>query len=75
MAENEREEVPIAVPLEEDIKDIHARLDAIEEKLDFVWGEVFQRYGKRVGRDIGILYGLVFSLYLCMLYLMLSVAF
>ncbi len=75
MTEDEHGKVPIAIPLEEDIRDIHARLDSIEEKLDFVWGEVFQRYGKRVGRDIGILYGLVFSLYLCMLYLMLSVAF
>ncbi|WP_456482715.1 tetrahydromethanopterin S-methyltransferase subunit MtrG [Methanopyrus sp.] len=71
----EEESVPKMIAPEDDIREIHSRLDEIERRLDFVWGEVYQRFGKRIGRDIGILYGLVIGLYLCMLYILLGVAF
>ncbi len=48
-----------------------ARLNAIEEKLEFVEGELMQRNGRKIGRDIGILYGLVAGLFAFMILIIL----
>ncbi|WP_048152830.1 tetrahydromethanopterin S-methyltransferase subunit A [Methanolacinia paynteri] len=48
-----------------------ARLNAIEEKLEFVEGELMQRNGRKIGRDIGILYGLVAGLFTFMILIVL----
>jgi tetrahydromethanopterin S-methyltransferase subunit A len=48
-----------------------ARLNAIEEKLEFVEGELMQRDGRKIGRDVGILYGLVAGLFVFMILIVL----
>lgn len=42
-----------------DFRELQKKLDSIEERLEFAMAEVAQRYGQRVGRDIGIAYGLI----------------
>jgi len=42
-----------------DYRDLQKRLDSVEERLEFAMAEVAQRYGQRVGRDIGICYGFI----------------
>jgi tetrahydromethanopterin S-methyltransferase subunit G len=42
-----------------DYRELQKKLDSIEERLEFAMAEVAQRYGQRVGRDIGIAYGLI----------------
>jgi tetrahydromethanopterin S-methyltransferase subunit G len=37
------------------------RVDAIEEKVEFVASEIQQSAGKTLGREVGILYGLLFG--------------
>ncbi|HMK47864.1 MAG TPA: tetrahydromethanopterin S-methyltransferase subunit G [Methanocella sp.] len=37
------------------------RIDGIEEKVEFVVAEIHQTEGKRLGREIGILYGMLFG--------------
>jgi tetrahydromethanopterin S-methyltransferase subunit A len=51
--------------------EIEARLNAIEERIEFVDAEIAQRVGRKVGRDIGILYGLVAGLIVFMMLLVL----
>ena len=38
--------------------EIEKRLDAIEKKVEFTDAEIAMRVGKKIGRDIGVLYGL-----------------
>jgi tetrahydromethanopterin S-methyltransferase subunit A len=51
--------------------EVEAKLNAIEEKLEFAEAELAQRFGRKVGRDIGILYGLVAGLIVFMMLLVL----
>ncbi len=37
------------------------RVDAIEEKVEFVASEIQQSAGKTLGREVGILYGFLFG--------------
>jgi tetrahydromethanopterin S-methyltransferase subunit G len=37
------------------------RVDAIEEKVEFVASEIQQSEGKHLGREVGILYGILFG--------------
>lgn len=43
--------------------EIMARLDRIDEKVSFVSSETAQRYGRKIGRDIGLLCGAVAGLF------------
>ncbi|TDA36139.1 tetrahydromethanopterin S-methyltransferase subunit G [Candidatus Nezhaarchaeota archaeon WYZ-LMO8] len=40
-----------------EISQLYSKLDAIDEKVDFVLGEVAQKEGLRLGGHIGFLYG------------------
>jgi tetrahydromethanopterin S-methyltransferase subunit G len=65
------DKVPIVIVDPEDYKEILQRLNEIEEKLEFTNSEIHQRYGKKLGRDIGILYGIVAALMTVVVYLLL----
>ena len=65
------EKIPTVVVDPEDYKEILARLNEIEEKMEFTSSEIHQRYGKKLGRDIGILYGIVAGLMVIVVYLLL----
>ncbi|MBP2133994.1 tetrahydromethanopterin S-methyltransferase subunit A [Methanomicrobium sp. W14] len=51
--------------------EIEARLNEIEKKLEFADAEIAQRAGRKIGRDIGILYGLTAGIIVFMMLLVL----
>ncbi len=65
------DKIPIVIVDPEDYKNILQRLNDIEEKIEFTNSEIHQRYGKKLGRDIGILYGVVTALVIIVVYLLL----
>lgn len=67
--------VPNVVVDQADYRRVIERLDALEEKVEFVHAEIAQRSGKRVGRDIGIVYGLSIGTILFLVYVMVRAAF
>ncbi len=69
MAEG-KEVVPVSVVDQEQFNQIMARLDKIDEKIEFYSGEKFLRAGKSVGRDLGAAYGLCAGLIIILAYLL-----
>ncbi len=67
---NGQEPVPVAVVDPEQFNEIMARLDKIEEKVEFYSGEKFLRAGKSVGRDLGTAYGLCAGLIIILAYIL-----
>ena len=65
------EKVPIVIVNPDDYKEIMLKLNDIEEKIEFTNSEIHQRYGKKLGRDIGILYGISTALTIVVVYLLL----
>ena len=65
------DQVPIVIVNPDDYKQILQKLDEIEEKMEFTNSEIHQRYGKKLGRDIGILYGISTALMIVVVYLLL----
>ena len=63
--------VPTVIVDPSEYKEIIQKLDKIEEKMEFTSSEIHQRYGKKIGRDIGILYGIVTTLVIVVVYLLL----
>ena len=57
MANEGKQAVPVAVVDRDQFNEIMARLDKIDEKIEFYSGEKFLRAGKSVGRDLGAAYG------------------
>jgi N5-methyltetrahydromethanopterin:coenzyme M methyltransferase subunit G len=53
-------------------EEITQRLDRLDEKTEFVRAEVAQRTGRKIGRDIGILYGMFAAAILILLFFMLT---
>jgi tetrahydromethanopterin S-methyltransferase subunit G len=53
-----------------DYQEVIKKLDHIDEKIEFTHSEIQQRIGKRLGRDIGILYGICVALILMVMYLL-----
>jgi tetrahydromethanopterin S-methyltransferase subunit G len=68
------DKVPIVIVDPEDYKNILQRLNEIEEKIEFTNSEIHQRYGKKLGRDIGILYGITTSLTIVVIYMLLMLS-
>jgi tetrahydromethanopterin S-methyltransferase subunit G len=65
------DKIPMVIVDPEEYKNILERLDEIEEKIEFTSSEIHQRYGKKIGRDIGILYGITTALMVIVVYLLL----
>jgi len=51
-----------------------ARMDKIEEKLEFYSAEKFMRAGKSIGRDMGAAYGVCAGLILILSYIIFNYA-
>lgn len=66
---------PAAFVEPSEFNEVMKRLDTIDEKIEFVNSEIAQRIGKKVGRDIGILYGGVLGLLLFLIYVQVSSMF
>ena len=64
------EKVPTVIVNPDDYKVIVQKLNDIEEKIEFTNSEIHQRYGKKLGRDIGILYGITTALTVVVVYLL-----
>ncbi len=65
------DKVPIVIVDQEDYKGLLQKLNDIEEKIEFTNAEIHQRYGKNLGRDVGILYGICTALMIVVVYLLL----
>ena len=50
--------------------EIMARLDKIDEKIEFYSGEKFLRAGKSIGRDLGAAYGVCAGLIMILAYIL-----
>ena len=64
--------IPAVVVDSDDFDEILKRLNEIDEKIEFANGEITQKIGKKVGRDIGILYGAVAGILMFLLYISIS---
>ncbi len=49
------------------------RIDGVEEKVEFTIAEIQQTEGKRLGREVGILYGFLFGVLIYVAYSLLQV--
>jgi tetrahydromethanopterin S-methyltransferase subunit G len=72
MAQNNREVVPSVVVDQEQYTQVLEKLAKIDQKIEFVSAEMAQRQGKKVGRDIGILYGACGGLIIVLAYYLLA---
>lgn len=68
------EKVPTVIVSPDDYREIILKLNEIEEKIEFTNSEIHQRYGKKLGRDIGILYGISTALTIVVVYLLLMLS-
>ncbi|RNI14007.1 tetrahydromethanopterin S-methyltransferase subunit G [Methanohalophilus sp. RSK] len=64
--------IPAVVVDSDDFDEILKRLNEIDEKIEFANSEITQKIGKKVGRDIGILYGAVAGILMFLLYISIS---
>jgi len=74
MAQDNRDVVPSVVVDQDQYREVLDKLANIDEKIEFVSAEIAQRQGKKLGRDIGILYGVCGGLILVLAYYLLAVA-
>lgn len=61
--------VPIAVTPPEHTKLIE-RINAMDQKVEFVAGELWQRQGEKIGFTLGLLYGALIGLFTYVMFLM-----
>ena len=55
-----------------DFNEVLEKLNEIDEKIEFVNSEIAQRIGKKVGRDIGIMYGAIAGILMFLIYISIS---
>ena len=67
------EKVPEVIVDPSDYQEILKKLDLIEEKVEFTHSEMQQKIGTKMGRDVGILYGLCIGLMIVTVYLLLAI--
>jgi tetrahydromethanopterin S-methyltransferase subunit G len=70
IAQDNKPVVPVAVVDSEQLREVMARLDKIEEKLEFYSSEKYMRAGKSIGRDLGMAYGVCAALILVLAYIL-----
>jgi len=70
MPEDTKPVVPVAVVDPDQLRDVMARLEKIEEKLEFYSSEKYMRAGKSIGRDLGMAYGICAALILVLAYIL-----
>jgi len=61
--------VPVAVTPPEHTK-LLERINAMDHKVEFVAGELWQRQGEKIGLIIGLLYGTLIGLFVYVMFLM-----
>ncbi|MCD4799497.1 MAG: tetrahydromethanopterin S-methyltransferase subunit G [Methanosarcinales archaeon] len=67
------EKVPEVIVDPSDYQEVLKKLDLVEEKVEFTHSEMQQKIGTKMGRDIGILYGLCIGLMIVVIYLLLAI--
>jgi tetrahydromethanopterin S-methyltransferase subunit G len=67
------EKVPEVIVDPTDYQEVLKKLDLIEEKVEFTHSEMQQKIGTKMGRDVGILYGLCIGLMIVVIYLLLAI--
>jgi len=70
MPEDTKPVVPVAVVDPDQLRDVMARLEKIEEKVEFYSSEKYMRAGKSIGRDLGMAYGICAGLILILAYIL-----
>ena len=70
MPEDNKPVVPVAVVDPDQLRDVMARLEKIEEKVEFYSSEKYMRAGKSIGRDLGMAYGICAGLILFLAYIL-----
>ena len=70
MPEDTKPVVPVAVVDPDQLRDVMARLEKIEEKIEFYSSEKDMRAGKSIGRDLGMAYGICAGLILVLAYVL-----
>lgn len=74
MANDGKQAVPVAVVDPVQFSELMARMDKIEEKIEFYSAEKFMRAGKSIGRDMGAAYGVCAGLILILAYIIFNYA-
>ncbi len=74
MAKEGNQAVPVAVVDPVQFAELMARMDKIEEKIEFYSAEKFMRAGKSIGRDMGAAYGVCAGLILILAYIIFNYA-
>ena len=65
--------IPSTMVEKKEFEAVMKRLDLIDERMEFFNSELSQRMGRKVGKDIGILYGAVVGILMFLIYLIISV--
>ncbi|HOV82819.1 MAG TPA: tetrahydromethanopterin S-methyltransferase subunit G [Methanothrix sp.] len=70
IVEDTKPVVPVAVVDPDQLREVMARLEKIEEKMEFYSSEKYMRAGKSIGRDLGVAYGICAGLILVLAYIL-----
>lgn len=74
MAKEGNQAVPVAVVDPVQFAELMAKMDKIDEKIEFYAAEKFMRAGKSIGRDMGAAYGVCAGLILILSYIIFNYA-